>query len=77
MVLAGAVELSVDERAELRAVVNSPDVSAMVATRARIVLWCAEGRQKKDVAVLAHTISEKGSKAIRVASDLLAAEVHR
>jgi transposase len=53
MVLAGAVELSVDERAELRAVVNSPDVSAMVATRARIVLWCAESRQKKDVAVLA------------------------
>jgi transposase len=53
MVLAGAVELSVDERAELRAVVNSPDVSAMVATRARIVLWCAEGRQKKDVAALA------------------------
>jgi transposase len=52
-VLAGAVELSVDERAELRAVVNSPDVSAMVATQAQIVLWCAEGRQKKDVAALA------------------------
>jgi mannose PTS system EIIA component len=31
----------------------------------------------KEVAVLAHTISEKGAKAIRVASDLLAAEVHR
>ena len=33
--------------------------------------------EAKDVATLAHTISEKGSKAIRVASDLLAAEVHR
>ena len=31
----------------------------------------------KDAATLAHTISEKGAKAIRVASDLLAAEVHR
>lgn len=50
--MAGWVELSVDERVELRAVVNSADVSAMVATRARIVLWCAEGRQKKDVAAL-------------------------
>ena len=33
--------------------------------------------EANDVAALAHTISEKGSKAIRVASDLLAAEVHR
>jgi transposase len=47
------MELTVDQWAELRAVVNSPDVSAMVATRARIVLWCAEGRQKKEIAALA------------------------
>ena len=33
--------------------VNSADVSATVATRARIVLWCAEGRLKKQVAMLA------------------------
>jgi transposase len=32
---------------------NSPDVSAAVATRARIVLWHAEGRQKREVAALA------------------------
>jgi transposase len=47
------VELTVEQRAELRAVVNSPDVSAAVATRARIVLWRAEGRQKQEVAALA------------------------
>jgi transposase len=39
--------------AELRAVINSRDVPAVVATRARIVLWMAEGRRRKDVAVLA------------------------
>ena len=47
------MELTAQERAELRALIYSPDVTAMVATRARIVLWCAEGRQKKDVAALA------------------------
>jgi len=31
-------------------------------------------QEAKDVSTLAHVISEKGSKAIRVASDLLAAE---
>jgi transposase len=45
--------LRVDERAELRALMNSSDVAAMVATRARIVLWRAEGRAKKEVAGLA------------------------
>lgn len=39
--------------AELRAVINSRDVPAAVATRARIVLWMAEGKRRKDVAVLA------------------------
>src|SRR5947199_9972730 len=47
------MELTVDECAELRALVNSADVPATVATRARIVLWRAEGRQKQEVAALA------------------------
>ncbi len=37
----------------MQALVYSPDVTATVATRARIVLWHAEGRQKKDIAALA------------------------
>ena len=41
------------ERAELRALVNSKDVSAVIATRARIVLWMAEGRRRVDVGELA------------------------
>jgi hypothetical protein len=53
VVLTGPVELTTREREELQALVYSPDVAATVATRARIVLWHAEGRQKKDVAVLA------------------------
>jgi transposase len=50
---AGAVVLTNEQVAELRAVVNSRDVSAAVATRARVVLWKAEGRRRKDVAALA------------------------
>jgi transposase len=53
VVLAVWVELTMDERAELRALVNSPDVPATVATRARIVLWRDDGRGKKDVAEVA------------------------
>jgi transposase len=53
VLLTERVELTVGERAELRALVNSPDVPATVATRARIVLWRAEGREKKEVAALA------------------------
>jgi transposase len=45
--------LTDEQIAELRAVVNSRDVTAAVATRARIVLWMAEGRMRKDVAELA------------------------
>jgi transposase len=45
--------LTGEQEAELRAVVNSRDVPAVVATRARIVLWKAEGRQRKEVAQLA------------------------
>src|SRR4051812_5296628 len=51
--LAVGVELTADQRAELRALTTSTEVSAAVGTRARIVLWHAEGRMKKDVAVLA------------------------
>ena len=39
-----------------------------------IVKFAMVKREAKDVATLAHVISEKGSKAIRVASDLLTAE---
>jgi transposase len=53
VVLAGGVELTVDQRAELQGLVNSPDVPATVGTRARIVLWRAEGKQKKDIAAWA------------------------
>jgi transposase len=53
LLLTGRVELTADERAELLALVNSPDVSAAVATRARIVLWRAEDRPKKEIAALA------------------------
>lgn len=48
--MAGGVELTVVQQAELRGLVNSPDVPATVGTRARIVLWRAEGKQKKDIA---------------------------
>jgi transposase len=47
------VELTADQRAELQAMVNAADVPATVATRARIVLWHAEGRRKKEIAELA------------------------
>jgi transposase len=49
MVLAGWVELTAAQRVELSGLVNSPDVPATVGTRARIVLWRAEGRLKKDI----------------------------
>ena len=47
------VELAADERVELLSLVNSRDLPANVATRARIVLWYAEGLPKKEVAALA------------------------
>jgi transposase len=53
MVSAGRVDLSNEQRVELRGLTNSPDVAATLAARARIVLWHGEGRSKKDVAVLA------------------------
>lgn len=39
-----------------------------------VVKFATMQQEAKDVATLAHVISEKGSKAIRVASDLLSAE---
>jgi transposase len=47
------MELTAGELGELRALVNSPEVPATVATRARIVLWRAENRPKKEIAQLA------------------------
>jgi transposase len=47
------VELTQEQAAELWAVANSRDVSGAVATRARIVLWTAEGRMRKDIGELA------------------------
>lgn len=47
------VELTTSQAADLRVVINSREVPARIATRARIVLWRAEGRQKQEVAALA------------------------
>jgi transposase len=41
------------QRRELQELVNSSEVAASVATRARIVLWRAENRPKKEIAALA------------------------
>jgi hypothetical protein len=38
-VLAGLVDLTDEQGAELRTLIDSPGVAATVATRARIVLW--------------------------------------
>src|ERR1700738_1975020 len=53
VMLTGGVELTMDQQAELQGLVNNPDVPATVGTRARIVLWHAEDRQKKEIAGLA------------------------
>ena len=47
------MELLEGDRVDLRALVNSRDVSAAVATRARIVLWMGEGRLRVETAALA------------------------
>jgi transposase len=47
------MELTAKQEAELLALLNSRDVSAAIATRARIVLWHAEGRARKDIGPLA------------------------
>ena len=43
VVLAGLVDLTDEQRAELRTLTNNPGAAATVATRARIVLWHNEG----------------------------------
>lgn len=45
--------MTADQRAELQALVVSSEVSASVATRARIVLWKSQGRSKVEIAALA------------------------
>ncbi|MCY7342827.1 MAG: helix-turn-helix domain-containing protein, partial [Pseudonocardia sp.] len=47
------MDVTSGQRVELRALVNSSEVAASVATRARIVLWWAEGRAKVEIAALA------------------------
>src|SRR5262252_9572261 len=47
------MDLAEADRAELRALLGSRDVSSVVATRARIVLWMGEGRRRVDTATLA------------------------
>ncbi|MFE7393316.1 helix-turn-helix domain-containing protein [Streptomyces sp. NPDC057582] len=46
------MELSVEQAADLRELVNSRDVPADIAMRGRIVLWSSEGHQRKDIAEL-------------------------
>ncbi|MEV8477172.1 IS630 family transposase [Streptomyces sp. NPDC051173] len=46
------MELSEEQTAELRALADGRDVPAVLATRARIVLWSDEGRRRKDIAEL-------------------------
>jgi hypothetical protein len=43
VVLAGLVDLTDEQRAELRALTNSPGAAATVATRPWLVLWHSEG----------------------------------
>ena len=50
------VELEADDWKELRALTNGSDTPAPVATRARIVMWLAEGRRKKEIAALAGNV---------------------
>jgi hypothetical protein len=57
LVLAGRVDLTFDQRRELRALVNSSEVAASVATRARIVLWWSEGRAEMEISALAGGVS--------------------
>jgi transposase len=47
------MQLTAGELTELQALVKSKEAPAAVATRARIVLWRAENRQKKEIAALA------------------------
>jgi transposase len=50
--VAADMDLSMEQAAQLRALVDSRDASADMAARARIVLWSGEGRRRKDIAEL-------------------------
>jgi hypothetical protein len=60
LLLGGLVELTTDEVADLRALLNGWEVPARIATRARMVLWRSEGRQMQEVAVLARGVAPDG-----------------
>lgn len=47
------MDLSDEQVAELRKLASSRDVPGDIALRARVVLWSAEGRRRKDIAELA------------------------
>ena len=47
------VELTVEELEQLRGLTYCADVPATVGRRARIVLWYAENRPKKEIAAMA------------------------
>ena len=47
------MELTAAQVDELRELIYCPDVPATVGTRARIVLWFAENRQKREIAAMA------------------------
>jgi transposase len=47
------VDLKENELAELRDMINDPDVPATIATRARVVIWNAEHRPKGEIVELA------------------------
>lgn len=53
MIVESGMDLSSEQMAGLRGLAGSRDVPALVALRARIVLWSAEGRRRKDIAELA------------------------
>ncbi len=50
------MDLSSEQMDDLRELMSSRHVSADVALRARIVLWSAEGRRRKDIAELAGVV---------------------
>jgi hypothetical protein len=53
LIVESGMDLSSEQRAELRELAGPRDVPADVALRARIVLWSGEGRRRKDIAELA------------------------
>jgi transposase len=47
------VELSARQQAELSALADAPETAAVVAARARMVLWKAQGRSRREIAAVA------------------------